>query len=124
LSASTLTIWTSPGVRICFCETLRFSLFWSKTIPASLVKFYYHTLGRGPKEYRRNSTISASYLTQLNKGKTLSQIDSLGVSSRAPQRSAASPSRLARDQTALAIRSPVLQSSLAFRYTNEKLSPR
>jgi hypothetical protein len=54
-------------VRICFCETLRFSLFWSKTIPASLVKFYYHMLGRGPKEYRRNSTIFPSYLTQLNK---------------------------------------------------------
>jgi hypothetical protein len=42
-------------------------LFWSKTIPASLVKFYYHMLGRGPKEYRRNSTIFGSYLTQLNK---------------------------------------------------------
>ena len=26
-SASTLTIWTSPGVRICFCETFKLSLF-------------------------------------------------------------------------------------------------
>ena len=37
LSASTLTICTSPGVRICRCETFRFSLGWSKNHKSSLV---------------------------------------------------------------------------------------
>src|SRR5579872_3624095 len=32
LSASTLTICTRPGVRICLCESLRWSLGWSRTI--------------------------------------------------------------------------------------------
>jgi len=54
LSANTLTICTSPGVRICFWETLRFNLFWSNTIrcqPTSTSII----LGQQPKEYRRNS---------------------------------------------------------------------
>ncbi len=37
LSASTLTICTRPGVRICLCETFKWSLGWRRTIHQSLV---------------------------------------------------------------------------------------